>query len=62
MGLRRRGRGPGAGPGSLRRALLSRLPALTKFYGLTPADIDAMTRNEVAEYLVQMDRALSEEG
>lgn len=46
----------------MRRALLSRLPALTRFYGLTPADIDAMTRNEVNEYLIQMDRALQEEG
>jgi len=31
------------------------LPALTKFYGLTPVDVDAMTGREISEYLVQMD-------
>lgn len=37
----------------MRQALLSSLPALTKFYGLTPADIDEMTGREVSEYLDQ---------
>ena len=37
------------------------MPALTKFYGLTPADIDRMTYREVGEYLVQMQQAQAEE-
>jgi hypothetical protein len=36
------------------------LPALTKFYGLTPMDVDQMTFREVSEYRVQMMRAQSE--
>lgn len=44
----------------MRRGLLKRLPALTRFYGLTPADIDEMTGREISEYLVQMDQALAE--
>lgn len=45
----------------MRRGLLKELPALTKFYGLTPADFDEMTRREVSEYLTQMYDALSKE-
>lgn len=41
----------------MRRALLKQLPALTRFYGLTPADIDLMTLREVTEYLVQKNKA-----
>lgn len=36
------------------------LPALTKFYGLRPDDIDRMTLREVDEYRSQMRRALEE--
>jgi hypothetical protein len=36
------------------------LPALTKFYGLRPADVDEMTFREVSEYRVWMQRSLSE--
>lgn len=36
------------------------LPALTKFYGLRPADIDEMTFREVSEYRMQMHRAQAE--
>lgn len=38
----------------MRRALLEELPALTKFYGLRPWDLDRMTLREVAEYRNQM--------
>lgn len=44
----------------MRRALLKSLPALTKFYGLTPDDIDRMTLREVSEYLTQMQQAQEE--
>jgi hypothetical protein len=44
----------------VRRALLAELPALTRFYGLTPADLDGMTFREISEYQTQMYRALSE--
>lgn len=43
----------------MRRALLPRLPALTRFYGLRPADIEAMTLREVSEYVTQMEQALA---
>jgi len=33
------------------------LPALTKFYGLRPADIDEMTLREISEYRAQMQQA-----
>lgn len=42
--------------------MLESLPALTKFYGLTPADIEAMTYREVSEYVTQMQQALAAEG
>lgn len=44
----------------MRRALLKELPALTKFYGLRPQDIDQMTYREVSEYRAQWQRSLSE--
>lgn len=40
--------------------LLKELPALTKFYGLRPADIDEMTFREVSEYRMWMQRSLAE--
>lgn len=42
----------------MRRALLARLPFLTRFYGLTPADLDDMTPREIREYLLVFDRAV----
>lgn len=45
----------------MRRALLKRLPALTRFYGLKPADIDAMTLREVAEYNAQYETYLRDQ-
>jgi hypothetical protein len=36
------------------------LPALTKFYGLKPADIDEMTFREVSEYRSQMQQSIAE--
>lgn len=44
----------------MRRALLRQMPALTRFYGLLPSDIDRMTVREISEYQVQMDRAMAE--
>lgn len=41
--------------------LLKRLPALTKFYGILPPDIELMTLREVLEYLRQMDEALADQ-
>lgn len=40
----------------MRRLLLEKLPALTRFYGLRPADIDDMSYREISEYLTQMVR------
>lgn len=40
----------------MRRVLLEQLPALTRFYGLRPADIDDMSYREVFEYVSQMAR------
>lgn len=37
----------------MRRALLRELPALTRFYGLKPWDMDRMTLREVVEYRTQ---------
>lgn len=45
----------------MRRALLSRLPQLTKFYGLKPWDLDRMQLREISEYVTQLDRHLAEE-
>ena len=41
--------------------LLKELPALTRFYGLTPTDLDRMTLREVSEYRVQMNKAQADE-
>ena len=38
----------------MRAALLEQLPALTRFYGLKPWDVDRMTLLEVSEYLSQL--------
>lgn len=45
----------------MRRELLESLPALTRFYSLTPMDIDRMSLREVSEYVTQMNRAREEE-
>jgi hypothetical protein len=45
----------------VRQALIGRLPQLTKFYGLTPSDIDAMTLREVLEYTRQLDEYIAKE-
>jgi hypothetical protein len=41
---------------------LDRLPALTRFYGLTPMDVEQMTLNEVDEYLTYMAQATQDRG
>lgn len=46
----------------MRRALLSRLPQLTRFYGLKPPDLEQMTLREVSEYVTQLDQNLAEQG
>jgi hypothetical protein len=33
---------------------------LTRFYGITPLDIEQMTMREVNEYVTQMDEALAD--
>lgn len=43
----------------MRRALLTELPQFTRFYGLSPADLDDMTHSEVAEYVAQMRQAIA---
>lgn len=45
----------------MRRALLDELPALTRFYGLKPADLDAMSLREISEYRTQMHKAIAEQ-
>ena len=40
----------------MRRALLRSWPALSKFFGLYPWDIDRLTMDELNEYLRQMDQ------
>lgn len=37
------------------------LPALTRFYGLTPPDLDEMTWREVDEYVRQYEQFRAEE-
>lgn len=32
------------------------MPALTRFYGLRPEDIDRMTLREVSEYVTQLEQ------
>lgn len=46
----------------MRRALLRQLPALTAFYGLTPADIDHMSLREVTEYVAQHRAHMAKQG
>lgn len=39
----------------MRRALLKSWPAITRFYGFHPWDIERLTVDELNEYLRQMD-------
>jgi hypothetical protein len=39
----------------VRRALLRSWPALTRFYGLHPWDVERLTSDELNEYLRQFD-------
>ncbi len=41
---------------------MAELPALTRFYGLTPMDLDQMSLREVSEYVNQMHQATEEGG
>lgn len=43
----------------MRRALLVRLPALTRFYygAIHPLNVEQLSLREISEYLTQMDRA-----
>lgn len=47
----------------MRRALLKRLPALTRFYfgAIHPLNVEQFTIREISEYVVQMDKALAEQ-
>lgn len=45
----------------MRAVLLEQLPALTRFYGLKPWDLDRMKYREISEYLTQMRQATEEE-
>ena len=45
----------------MRRALAESLPALTRFYGITPPDLERMTFREIDEYLSQMRQAQRDE-
>lgn len=45
----------------MRRVLLRQLPALTKFYGIKPPDVEQMTLREIVEYQRQMDEWLAQE-
>lgn len=45
----------------MRRALISELPALTKFYGLEPEAFDRMTAREVSEYRTQFQQYQAEQ-
>lgn len=38
----------------MRRALLKQWPAITKFYGIRPWELDRFTASEWGEYLRQM--------
>ena len=42
----------------MRRALLGRLPALTRFYygAIHPLNVESLTLRELSEYVTQMDR------
>jgi len=40
----------------VRRALLKRLPAMTRFFGVKPWEIELFTADELNEYLRQWDQ------
>lgn|GEM_PF-5355437 len=40
----------------MRRALLKRLPAMTRFFGVKPWEIELFTADELNEYLRQWDQ------
>ena len=44
----------------MRAALLAELPALTRFYGLRPWEVEALTLAELAEYRYQLHQAAKE--
>ena len=44
----------------MRAALLAELPALTRFYGLRPWEVEALTLQELAEYRRQLHQAAEE--
>lgn len=46
----------------MRRWLLTELPLLTRFYGLTPTDVDHMTIREIAEYRSRIQEFRSQGG
>lgn len=41
----------------MRQALLTELPAFTRYYGLRPEDIDRMTMREISEYQTALSKA-----
>lgn len=47
----------------MRRALLKRLPALTRFYfgAIHPLNVEQFSIRELSEYIVAMDKALAEQ-
>lgn len=42
----------------MRAALLAELPALTRFYGLRPWEVEVLTLEELGEYRSQMHQVL----
>lgn len=40
----------------MRRALLRQMPALTRFYGILPRDLESFTMDELNEYLRQYEQ------
>lgn len=44
----------------MRAALLAELPALTRFYGLRPWEVEALTLEELAEYRRWLHEAVKE--
>ncbi len=40
----------------MRRALLRQMPALTRFYGILPRDLESFTIDELNEYLRQYEQ------
>ena len=45
----------------MRRALLRSWPALTKFFGLMPWDVERLTGDELREYVKQFDAVQREQ-